>query len=50
MTKIPEKKGLIEMIRDTERLEKLIAMRKGKLERHQNKWNRFITELDATNT
>ena len=47
---IPEKDRLIEKIRDTERLEKLIAMRKSKLERHQNKWNRFITELDATNT
>ena len=47
---MPSTVGLIEKIKDTERLEKMIAIRKQKLEKHQRKWDLYLQELDAINT
>ena len=41
----PNISGLIEKIKETAQIEQRIALRKGKLELHERKWKRLLSEM-----
>ena len=45
----PTKAALVNQITETAQLEENIARNKEKLERHQSKWNTFLSELEQSN-
>ena len=47
---LPNRDGLIELIKDTATIERRIATRKNKLDRHHDKWDTILTELNITDT